>query len=94
MATFVGSRCVEERNENALFESLSRLMGAVIVGTSEHVASGPMAAHIVKNGSRFKFSERFQCVPMREAIDILESGNKIDNQANNGDRDSLIKMDV
>jgi hypothetical protein len=35
MASYVANRFLEERNENTLFEGLSRLMGAVMVGTSE-----------------------------------------------------------
>ena len=44
------------------FEGLSRLMGAVTVGTGEHIVSAPMASYLVRNGSRFKFSRDFQCV--------------------------------
>ena len=67
----VGSRFAEKRSENTLFEGLSRLMGAVIVGTGEHVVSAPMASCLVGNGSRFKFSHDFQCVPLRETTELL-----------------------
>jgi hypothetical protein len=36
MASYVGNRFVEQRKENVLFEGLSCLMGAVIVGLLEH----------------------------------------------------------
>ena len=75
MSAYVGNRFKETRKENTLFEGLSRLMGAVIVGTSEHIVSGPMASYLVRNnGSRFKYSENFQYVPIREMSDFLMNG--------------------
>ena len=72
MACYCGKRFKETRKESTLFEGLSRLMGAVIVGTSEHVVAAPMAAYLVRNnGSRFKFSHEFQYVPIREMIAYL-----------------------
>ena len=71
MVSYVGSRFLEQRNENTLFEGLSRLMGSVIVGTCEHVVSAPMAAYLVRNQSRFRFSVKFKYIPVREAIDII-----------------------
>ena len=71
VVAYVGSRFAEERKENTLFEGLSRLMGAVIVGTGEHVVSAAMAAYLVRNGSRFKYSREFQYVPLREAAELL-----------------------
>ena len=71
VSCYVCKRFSEQRKESSLLEGLSRLMGAVIVGTSEHVASSPMAAYLVRNQSRFRCSHEFQCVPIREMIDIL-----------------------
>ena len=71
MGSFVANRWSETRNENTLFEGLSRLMGAVVVGTSEHVCAAPMAAYLVRNQSRFKFSVNFKYVPVREAIELI-----------------------
>jgi Helitron helicase-like domain at N-terminus len=71
MASYVGNRFQTQVKENTLFEGLSRLMGAVIVGTSEHVCAAPMAAFLVRNGSRFKFSVNFKYVPLREFRSIL-----------------------
>jgi len=62
---------LEERSDNTLFEGLSRLMGAVIVGTSEHVCAAPMAAYLVRNQSRLKFSVCFKYIPVREVIHLI-----------------------
>lgn len=75
MSSYVANRFVEERKTNQLFEGLSRLMGAVIVGTGEHVCAAPMAAYLVRNDSRFKFSHTFEYVPVREMVSILTQGN-------------------
>ena len=69
--SYVAHRFKEQRNENSLFEGLSRLMGAAIVGTSEHVVSAPMASYLVRNQSRFKFSEKFKYIPVREAVQLI-----------------------
>ena len=69
-------RFAEDRKEGKLFEGLSRLMGAVIVGMSEHVVSAPMASYLVRNQSRFRFSEEFAYVPIREMVEILEGNGK------------------
>jgi PIF1-like helicase/Helitron helicase-like domain at N-terminus len=71
LGSYVANRFLEERNENTLFEGLSRLMGAVIVGTSEHVCAAPMAAYLVRNHSRFKFSVNFKYIPVREVIHLI-----------------------
>ena len=71
MAAYVGNRFQEQRRVNTLFEGLSRLMGAVIVGTSEHVCAAPMAAYLVRNESRFKFSVDFKYIPIREISAIV-----------------------
>ena len=78
VVAYVGSRFSDQRNENTLFEGLSRLMGAVIVGTGEHVVSAPMASYLVRNGSRFKFSQDFQYVPLREITELLLRDDYID----------------
>ena len=46
-------------------------MGAVMVGTSEHICSAPVAAYLVRNQSRFKFSTKFKYVPVREVMDVI-----------------------
>ena len=75
MCAYCSTRFKETRKESTLFEGLSRLMGAVIVGTSEHIVSAPMASYLVRNnGSRFKCSEAFQYVPIREMCDFLMNG--------------------
>ena len=71
MASYVANRFLEERNENTLFEGLSRLMGAVMVGTGEHICSAPKTAYLVRNQSRFKFSTKFKYVPVHEVIDLI-----------------------
>jgi hypothetical protein len=71
MASFVANRFLQQWKDDPLFEGLSRLMGSVIVGTSLHVSAAPMAAYLVQNQSRFRFSTRFQYVPIREIIDVL-----------------------
>ena len=68
---YAAKRFNEQRKESSLLEGLSRLMGAVIVGTTEHVVSAPMASYLVRNQSRFRYSHDFQYVPVRETIDIL-----------------------
>ena len=73
MMSYVGHRFLEERRDSALFEGISRLMGAAIVATSEHVVSAPMAAYLVRNQSRFKCSHRFKYVPVRELIEVLSN---------------------
>ena len=73
MASYVGNRFQQQRRENTLFEGLSRLMGAVIVGTSEHVCAAPMAAYLVRNESRFTFSVDFKYIPIRELSSILNN---------------------
>lgn len=73
MGMFVASRWKETRKESTLFEVLSRLMGAVIVNTSEHVCAAPMAANLVRNLSRFWFSAKFKCAPMRELIELQQN---------------------
>ena len=76
LGMYVASRFAEERKESRLFEGLSRLMGAVIVGTSEHVVSAPMASYLVRNQSRFQFSEEFAYIPIREVVELLESNGR------------------
>jgi PIF1-like helicase/Helitron helicase-like domain at N-terminus len=76
MASYVAHRFLEERRDNQLFEGLSRLMGAVIVSTTDHVCAAPMAAYLVRNQSRFRFSVKFQYIPVREVIDLV--CNKMD----------------
>jgi PIF1-like helicase len=71
MASYVANRFQEQRREQALFEGLSRLMGAVLAGTSQHVCAAPMAAYLVRNQSRFKFSHEFKYIPVRELINLL-----------------------
>ena len=71
VGSYVANRFLEERKTNQVFEGLSRLMGAVIVGTNEHVCAAPMAAYLVRNGSRFKFSHGFQFVPVKDMTDII-----------------------
>jgi hypothetical protein len=71
LGSYVANRFLEERSDNTLFEGLSRLMGAVIVGTSEHVCAAPMAAYLVRNQSRFKFSVCFKYIPVREVIHLI-----------------------
>ena len=72
VSCYAAKRFQEQRKESSLLEGLSRLMGAVMVGTTEHVASAPMAAHLVRNnGSRFRYSHEFAHVPLRETIDVL-----------------------
>ena len=75
MGRCAAARWKETRRDTPLFEGLSRLMGAVMVNTSEHICSAPMAAHILRNGSRFRHSHRFKCIPIRETIDMLCSEN-------------------
>ena len=79
MGRYAASRWKQTRKENPLFEGLSRLMGAVIVNTSEHVCSAPMAACLLRNGSRFQHSHKFKCVPIREMIELLCSENGEEN---------------
>jgi len=39
--------------------------------------SAPMTSYLVRNGSRFKCSENFKCLPVREVIDLLsQRGNR------------------
>ncbi|CAB9504395.1 helicase PIF1 [Seminavis robusta] len=71
MGSYVAHRFLEEHKENTLFEGLSRLMGTVIVATSEHVVAAPMAAYLVRNHSRFKWSHSFKYIPIREIVDLL-----------------------
>ena len=40
-------------------KGLSRLIGAVLLPTSAHIVSAPMAAYLVRNDSRFGFSHAF-----------------------------------
>lgn len=77
--SYVAHRFQEERKAKPIFESLSRLMGAVMVNTSQHVCAAPMAAYLVRNGSRFRFSEKFQYIPLREIIAIISSPSNCDN---------------
>ena len=72
MASYVGHRFQEQRNENTLFEGLSRLMGSVIVSTCEHVVSAPMAAYLVRNQSRFRWSVNFKYIPVNEVLSVLD----------------------
>jgi hypothetical protein len=75
MASYVANRFMEQRRENTLFEGLSRLMGAVMVGTSEHVCAAPMAAYLVRNQSRFRFSVNFKYIPVREVLHLIQHKN-------------------
>jgi hypothetical protein len=75
LASFVANRFLQRRKDNPFFESMSRLMGAVMVSTSEHVCAAPMAAYLVRNTSRFKFSVPWQYVPLREAIKLVLHDN-------------------
>ena len=68
---YAAARWKETRKESPLFEGLSRLMGAVMVNTSEHICSAPMASYILRNGSRFTYSHTFKYVPLRETMDVL-----------------------
>ena len=79
MATFAAHRWKETRNDNSLFEGLSRLMGAVMVNTSQHICSGPMASYLVRNGSRFKYSEKFKYVPLREMLNLVHNPSHVDD---------------
>ncbi|MGL5936717.1 MAG: hypothetical protein ACRCZI_13975, partial [Cetobacterium sp.] len=71
MVSYVGNRFLEERKDTALFEGLSRLMGSVIVATSQHVCAAPMAAYLVRNQSRFKFSHNLKYIPIREVVELI-----------------------
>ena len=73
MASYVGNRFQHQQKETALFENLSRLMGAVIVATGEHVCAAPMAAYLVRHQSRFRFSVNFKYIPIRELASILDN---------------------
>ena len=75
MLSYVGHRFLEERRDSVLFEGISRLMGAAIVATSEHVVAAPMAAYLVRNQSRFRCSHKFKYVPIREIIDLMIGTN-------------------
>lgn len=79
MGSYAASRWKEIRKESTLFEGLSRLMGAVLVNTGQHVCSAPMAAYLVRNGSRFRFSETFKYIPAREVIELLCNSNNQDS---------------
>ena len=72
MASYVAHRFHHQRQESTLFEGLSRLMGAVLVSTCQHVCSAPMAAYLVRNESRFKFSVEFKYIPLRELASLLQ----------------------
>ena len=76
MLTHCAVRFQEKRKDSALFEGLSRLMGAVMVGASEHTVAGPMASFLIRNGSRFKFSHTFQYVPIKEIMHISANGTE------------------
>jgi PIF1-like helicase/Ulp1 protease family, C-terminal catalytic domain/Helitron helicase-like domain at N-terminus len=72
MATYVANRLLHDQKETTLFQGLSMLLGSVMVGTSEHVCSGPMAAYLVRNQSRFIFSVNFKYIPIRELISLVQ----------------------
>ena len=78
MGTFAAHRWKETRSENSLFEGLSRLMGAVMVNTSQHICSAPMASYLVRNGSRFRYSHDFKYVPLREMIALVQEPSSVD----------------
>jgi AAA domain len=75
LLSYCGHRFLETRRDNPLFEGISRLMGAAIIATSEHVIAASMAALIVRNGSRFKCSHKFKYVPIREMVNYLNASS-------------------
>ncbi|CAB9528243.1 hypothetical protein SEMRO_2179_G317910.1 [Seminavis robusta] len=72
MGSYVAHRFLEEHKDNTLFEGFSRLMGTVIVGTSEHVVAAPMAAYLVRNQSRFRWSHKFKYIPVKEVVELIQ----------------------
>ena len=81
MGSYAAKRWKESRNENTLFEGLSRLMGAVLVNTGQHVCAAPMAAYLIRNGSRFKYSENFKYIPVWEIIELLCDSDKLSSMS-------------
>ena len=50
---------VENEEQNNRKKGLRAVIGAVLMATNAHVVAAPMAAYLVRNGSRFSFSHDF-----------------------------------
>ena len=93
LLSYVSHRFQEERKSSALFEGLSRLMGAALVATSEHVVSAPMASFLVRNESRFKCSHLFKYVPVREIIEIMTDPRNVSSSIMEHDKGCFYNND-
>jgi hypothetical protein len=68
---YTKKRLLAQKFEGQFSESLSRLLGAVIVHNSRNVISAPMAAYLSRS-SRFRTSCDFWHIPLQDTINYLD----------------------
>ena len=79
--------CPHKQSLQNLSSQLAKLhptqmfQGAVSANTNQHVVPAPMTSYVLRNGTWFKCSENFKCLPAREVMNILSQQGNRDSMA-------------